>query len=144
MVTLLAHIGIAGQQPKKALANGRASWAPPRTPWGDPDLQGTYTNKDESGIPFERPTQFDGKSVADVDDVELAELIRDRSKQIEDRAPLAGGVTGAGPIHWYENYRAKTRRACLAVDPADGKIPPQTPEADQRAATTAAARSVRG
>jgi hypothetical protein len=144
MVTLLAHIGIAGQQPKKALANGRASWAPPRTPWGDPDLQGTYTNKDESGIPFERPTQFDGKSVADVDDVELAELIRDRSKQIEDRAPLAGGVTGAGPIHWYENYSAKNSRAWLVVEPADGKIPPQTPEADQRAATTAAARSVRG
>jgi hypothetical protein len=27
----------------------------PRTPWGDPDLQGTYTNSNESGIPMERP-----------------------------------------------------------------------------------------
>src|SRR5262245_5794868 len=32
-----------------------SSWTPPRTPWGDPDLQGTYTNKDESGIPMEKP-----------------------------------------------------------------------------------------
>ena len=38
-----------------------------KTPWGDPDLQGTYTNKDESGSPFERPSQFTGKTNADVD-----------------------------------------------------------------------------
>jgi hypothetical protein len=33
-----------------------------------------------------------------VDDVELAELIRERQKQISERAPLAGGETGAGPV----------------------------------------------
>src|SRR6516225_6650527 len=44
-----------------------------RTPWGDPDLQGIYTNKDESGIPFERPVDLAGKRVEEVTDQELAE-----------------------------------------------------------------------
>ena len=30
----------------------------PRTPWGDPDLQGTYTNSNEAGLPMERPADL--------------------------------------------------------------------------------------
>ena len=30
----------------------------PRTAWGDPDLQGTYTSDNSIGVPFERPAQF--------------------------------------------------------------------------------------
>src|SRR5262249_25084057 len=37
-------------------------WAPPRTPWGDPDLQGTYTTDNSIGVPFERPQQFAGRT----------------------------------------------------------------------------------
>ena len=29
-----------------------ASWTPPRTPWGDPDISGSFTNKDEQGVPM--------------------------------------------------------------------------------------------
>jgi hypothetical protein len=150
-VTVIALSSLAmAQQPAKrpsstapGVKNDKA-WAPPRTAWGDPDLQGTYTNKNESGIPFERSNQFEGKALADVDDVELAELIRERQRQISERAPLAGGETGAGPVHWYENYEAKNSRAWLVVDPPDGRIPPQTAEATQRAASLAAARGARG
>ena len=53
-------------------ARTAAPYVPAKTPWGDPDLQGTYTNKDENGIPMERPGQFAGKSVDDVDDSEFA------------------------------------------------------------------------
>jgi len=38
-------------------------YVPPRTPWGDPDLQGTYTNKYELNTPFERPKEFIGEAV---------------------------------------------------------------------------------
>src|SRR5438105_12448667 len=117
---------------------------PPKTPWGDPDLQGVYTNKDESGIPFERPAQFEGKKLEDVDDSEFAELLRERSAATAARAPSAGGETGAGPIHWYENYSARNSRAWLVIEPADGRIPPATPEADRRAAARAASRVGRG
>src|SRR5258708_12070363 len=34
------------------------TWTPPKTPWGDPDLQGTYTSDDYMDTPLERPTPF--------------------------------------------------------------------------------------
>jgi len=121
------------------------TYVPAKTPWGDPDLQGTYTNKDESGIPFERPSRFAGKSNADVDDDELKDLIAERSKAAVDRAPGIGGAeTGAGPTHWYENYGAKNSRAWLVVDPTDGAIPSTTAEANARAAERARLRAGHG
>src|SRR3954469_25318733 len=87
-----------------AAQQGKTAYRPAKTPWGDPDLHGTYTNKDESGIPFERPSQFAGKTLADVDDAELRELIAERNQAALERAPGVGGIdTGAGPTHWYEN-----------------------------------------
>ena len=38
------------------------NWQAPRTPWGDPDLQGTFTTDDELGVPFERPAQIGTRS----------------------------------------------------------------------------------
>ena len=123
----------------------RKAYTPAKTAWGDPDLQGTYTNKDESGIPFERPSQFAGKTNADVDDEELKELIEARAKAAVDRAPGIGGAdTGAGPTHWYENYGARNSRAWLVVDPADGAIPPATAESTTRNAERARLRSGHG
>jgi hypothetical protein len=61
-------------------------------------LQGIFTNKDESGIPFERPNEFAGKQIAEVADQELAELIRERSRQTAERAAGIGGRRlGPGP-----------------------------------------------
>ena len=145
MTTLAGAIAVASfvvvpvvaQAPAAAKAKPAAkSWSPRTTAWGDPDLQGTYTNKDESGIPFERPNEFAGKKIDDADDAELAELIKDRAQQAAARAPGIGGAdTGAGPVHWYENYNAKNSHPWLVADPADGKIPPMTPDAQKRIAT---------
>src|SRR2546427_7658783 len=81
--------------------------AVPRTAWGDPDLQGTYTNSNESGIPMQRPAEFAGRSVKDVTPAELATLIQQRRAQTERTAIVIGGTddndTGAGPSHWHEN-----------------------------------------
>ena len=41
---------------------------------------GHYTDKDENGIPMEKPTQFEGKTLADVDDSELADIVRERNE----------------------------------------------------------------
>jgi hypothetical protein len=128
-----------------ATLSAQKTYAPKKTAWGDPDLQGVYTNKDESGIPFERPNQFAGKTNADVDDEELRELIAERAKAAVDRAPGIGGAeTGAGPTHWYENYGAKNSRAWLVVDPPDGRVPPVTAEATARNADRARLRSGHG
>ncbi|HET8698875.1 MAG TPA: hypothetical protein VFO94_15415, partial [Gammaproteobacteria bacterium] len=45
-----------------AAASAQGGAAPlPRTSWGDPSIEGTYTNKDEYGTPFERPEALAGK-----------------------------------------------------------------------------------
>ena len=128
--------------PRKAPAK---AYVPARTAWGDPDLTGVYTNKDENGIPVERPSQFEGKKLEDVDASEFTEIVRERNEASVARAPGIGGAeTGAGPVHWYEHYDAKNSRPWLITDPADGRIPPVTREAEQRAAARAAARAGRG
>ncbi len=149
LALLLAAAGAptraAAQRAPAARKGPAKAYTPPRTPWGDPDLQGIYTNKDENGIPMERPSQFEGKRLEDIDESEFAEIVRERNAAAAARAPGIGGAeTGAGPVHWYEYYNAKNSRAWLVVDPADGRIPPTTPEAQQRAAARAAARAGRG
>jgi len=143
--TISAQAPAAPSRPASAPVKTTKAYTPAKTPWGDPDVQGIYTNKDESGIPFERPSQFAGKSNGDVDDEELRELIAERAKAAVERAPGIGGAeTGAGPTHWYENYGAKNSRAWLVVDPADGIIPPQTAEATSRNAERARLRAGHG
>ena len=60
----------------------------PRTPWGDPDIQGTYTNSNESGIPMERPAEFAGRRLEDVKPEELAQLIKQRAARDEQTAEV--------------------------------------------------------
>src|SRR5512144_2870932 len=42
------------------------NWKPARTPWGDPDLTGVYSNSEESGIPFEKPAEFGNRRLEDI------------------------------------------------------------------------------
>jgi hypothetical protein len=53
LVSLVAATATVG-----VLAQAQASYSPPRTPWGDPDLQGIWPGTDSIGVPFERPEQF--------------------------------------------------------------------------------------
>jgi hypothetical protein len=132
---------------KKRLAvpkNAR-NWTPPRTAWGDPDIAGVFTNSDESGIPFERPAEFEGRRLEDVSPAELAEMVKQRQKQAIERAPTLSEFPGAtSPMHWFENYGAVNSRAWLVSDPPDGKAPPVTAEGQARAAARAVARSAHG
>ena len=57
-------------------AKAAPGYTPKKTAWGDPDLQGNYTNKYEQGTPFERPAEFDGKKLGDVKGADLAEVIK--------------------------------------------------------------------
>ena len=107
----------------------------PRTPWGDPDLQGTYTNTYENGTPLERPDQFAGRQLEDIKGEELLAL----RKQIQQRTV----DNFEGPIHapnnwWQDNLDLhRGGQAWLVVDPPDGKIPPVTAEGKRRLAQRA-------
>jgi len=103
IVTGLAVHAQAPQRSGSSAAAAAVKTAPPyvpsKTPWGDPDLQGTYTNKDENGIPMERPGQFAGKSADDVDDSEFAEIVRERQQRaLASAAGIGGADTGAGLV----------------------------------------------
>src|SRR5215216_999616 len=126
----------------------KGSVAVPRTPWGDPDLQGTYTNKYEQGTPFERPAEFEGRRSEDIPAAELAAILKERQDEVLLRTALAGGDPAGnlgGPLHWQDQFDiAKGSRAWFVVDPADGRIPQTTAESRTRAAARQTARRGRG
>jgi hypothetical protein len=117
------------------------NWKPARTPWGDPDLTGVYSNSDEAGIPFEKPSQFEGRRLEDITEAELNDLRSARQNATLERAVSASDDPEGHPqLFWWETLNAINSRAWLVNDPPDGKIPPETPEARQRAAARAEAR----
>ena len=118
-------------------AMAQAGRGVPRTPWGDPDLQGTYTSDDSIGVPFARPQQFGTR--AELTDAEFAErekanaeqIVRDQndlpeSKQVKDDAP------NNAPRHWLERPASPSRATSLIVDPPDGRVPAMTQQGQQR------------
>jgi hypothetical protein len=145
-VVSLATVPAAGQaRTPAARANAAArtkTWTSPRTPWGDPDLQGLWTNA--TVTPFERPRELAGKQV--LTEEEAAEFEKhtlqtsnaDRRKGVGTDADVATAYNE----FWYDRGTkvVPTRRTSLVVDPPDGRIPPLTPEAQKRADARAAAR----
>ena len=58
-LVLLAAAAATAQAPlPKAAAPAAKTWTPPKTPWGDQDLQGIYTSDDLMDTPIERPSEF--------------------------------------------------------------------------------------
>jgi hypothetical protein len=134
--------GLQASQRQKSEARSPKPYVPPRTPWGDPDIAGVFTNNDESLTPFERPAQFEGRRLEDITPAELEQLRDQRSDQREEAD--RNRAEFRSPIHWFENFFPQNSRAWLVTDPPDGKVPPQTDEARQRASSRALARAGRG
>jgi hypothetical protein len=141
---LLVALSIVSAHPQ---AQGSASsGATPRTPWGDPDIQGLFTTDDELGVPFERPEQFAGRDA--VNDKEFADRQAQAARQAENDAeefvaPRAGGRGGDGtgpPAHWLERGKP-SRRTSIVIDPPDGRIPYVNDEARKRNAIAVNSRT---
>ena len=123
-----------------------AGWTVPRTPWGAPDLIGTYTNK--TITPVQRPDDLADREFLSED--EIAALERERVERNEQllRAPAerttAGGNVGAYNNFWLDWGTKPTGRTSLIVDPPNGRIPPVTPEYKAHAEARAEDRMTRG
>jgi hypothetical protein len=138
VVTALVAVAWLDSSPVAAQAA-----SPPRTPWGDPDIQGNFTNLWEAGTPFERPEQFAGRRIEDVTREELLKMrlaIQERTREEQ----LAGEIGGTRWIWLDSHNHAKGSMPWFVVDPADGRIPPLTAEAQARQAARAAARKASG
>jgi hypothetical protein len=101
-----------------------------RTPWGDPDLEGTWTNA--TLTPLQRPPEFAGKEFFTPE--EAAQYRRTRIEQTNADRPLPPGQVGAYNDAFFERGTSLVRsgRTSLVVDPQDGRIPALTPEAQQK------------
>ena len=138
----IARAAIEAQTARAAASAAASSYSAPRTPWGDPDLQGNYTNTYENGTPFERPKEFEGRRLEDVKGEELAKIRRG----IEQRTMESFNGPIHAPDNWWQDNLDLDRgsQAWFVVDPADGRIPPMTQEAQRRIAARNAARTQSG
>ncbi|MYI31870.1 MAG: hypothetical protein F4112_02740 [Holophagales bacterium] len=96
--------------------------AQPRTPWGDPDLQGIWTSA--TLTPLERPEAMAGR--ASLSESEASELERTtvESRIAADGTSRPGSVGGYNLIWMDASTRVDAdRRTSLIVDPPDGRIP---------------------
>ena len=136
--------GVAGQTP---------AYQPPRTPWGDPDLQGKWPGTEMVGVPMQRDPKLGTRNVLTEEEfvARRAQFERQAAQDeadfdLETATSTPGGDVG-GPVspppHWLERGRPQYQ-ASLIVDPPDGRMPPLTTEAQQRAQALAAARKQRG
>jgi hypothetical protein len=139
VIALLVPITLVSTiQAQHAGGSAAANWTAPRTPWGDPDLQGNYTNKYETSTPFERPKEFEGRRMEDITAAELAAAIARRQEDTLARAKFFGGDP-EGKIGNSAEFRdiyeiTRGSRPWFVIDPQDGKIPPILPDARARIA----------
>ena len=111
----------------------------PKTPWGEPDLQGLWT--DETDTPLQRSAKFGNQEF--FTEAERAELDQQRSamKGREQRAERGTIADVAGAYN--DAFTPKKRtglRTSRIVDPPNGRLPPQTPEAQKIGAAERAFR----
>jgi hypothetical protein len=140
---LLSAIGLAAaasvtagaQAPAKAAATAKPAAtrpAMPKTPWGDPDIQGTWSSDDLRGVPVQRADEFAGR--AELSDEEFAK----RDAANKDTRTRELNRVGA----FRNDVGTRTfRQTSLVVEPADGRIPPVTPEAQREVAIRQVQRS---
>lgn len=145
--TLLATVAaVALLVPAAALGQAPEDWTLPRTPDGQPDLQGVWANNNIT--PLERPEAWAGKE--SLSDEELAALRVAAAQAVDDGDALFGDqlvlaaianqqassydpTTGNYNQFWIVE-RDFSNRTSLVTDPPDGRVPALTPEAEERRA----------
>jgi hypothetical protein len=126
----MASLPVSGQSGTPALVitafNGGAtqSYTVPKTPWGDPDLQGVWSS-DDATMPMSRPQNFGDRLYQN--DEEFAA----RQKQIQSGITNAENAVGSFRGDF---ARRAFRQTSLIVDPTDGRTPAFTADAQKRRA----------
>jgi hypothetical protein len=114
--------------PAQTSRGAARSWTVAKTPWGDPDLQGFWTNT--TTTPLQRPADLADKPVLTPEEYAKrnAEVA---ARSNTDQSPRKGDP-GNYTDFWYERG-ALNYRTSLVIDPPDGKIPALTAEEQKRA-----------
>ena len=148
-------------------AQGEQTYTAPRTPWGDPDFQGSWENR--TPTPLERDRQYgtreflteeeaaqraailgglpDGDESAIADDLAAADVRRyERADNVDPNLP-GRALSGAAYNSFWNapvNERITSLRTSQIIDPPDGRLPPYTREVLEEWDEREAARVHRG
>jgi hypothetical protein len=131
-VVVLAPMTRTSAQSSAAAGTTPAASSSLKTPWGEPDLQGIWT--DETATPLQRPARYANQEV--FTEAERAELDRVRSEVLgrERRAERGTERDVSGSYNnVFVSFKRTGARTSLIVDPPNGRIPPLTPEAQKLA-----------
>jgi hypothetical protein len=154
-------VPFAGQNPARP-SKAAKPYTTPRTPWGDPDLQGVWPGTDMVGTPLERPLNFGERNALTEDEyrqrqaraknqevIDSQETVNDITRCDPNRGGLgntpttcSNGVSIGPPLYWDDRGKP-TYQASLVVEPKNGRIPPLTAAAQKMQAERAAARQAR-
>jgi hypothetical protein len=128
-IVALAAAGVAAQGQPAA----KSTYKAPRTTDGQPDFQGYWTNL--TYTPYERPKELANKPFYTEQEALEAfnKAVGDSQNQVVHYVNTDFGAT---PV---QTGAQPNRRTSLVIDPADGRIPPLTPDAQKREAVRAAA-----
>jgi hypothetical protein len=132
--TISVSIDRAWAQAPAGSASASASTAALKTPWGEPDLQGIWT--DETDTPLQRPAKYASQEFftpeqrAELDKARSELLGNERERTEHGTArDVAGAYNSA-----FVSFKRTGARTSLVVDPPNGQMPPLTPEAQLIAA----------
>jgi hypothetical protein len=137
---------MSGQAPaartQGAATKKPSTWKMPRTPWGDPDLQGTWNNG--TITPLERPREAGEKELLTREEEEELNNQSDTRATVDNRPKdAAADVELAYDQFWWDRGKS-IGRTSLIIDPKDGRLPPLTAEGQKLQAERAPERRTRG
>src|SRR5262252_266471 len=138
MAGIVTTVGVSGQgkvdSPGVMTPDGGVpalgSYKVPKTPWGEPDLQGTYNANDLQGVPMQRAqsagtryrlndSEFNQRVAQRDENVKndnSDEFTLDRAEEFEARFGTVGGAVSPPP-HWLERARTVSRVTSYVIDP---------------------------
>ena len=123
---------IAGQAPaaKTKQAKPGKAYTPPKTPWGDPDLEGIWPGN--MGVPMQRNAKLGDRATLTDEEFAAKEAQAQKQAQADSESVAASDTkVGIGPPSYWTERGKPTRQASLIVDPPNGRLPALTAEAER-------------
>ena len=121
---------IAADQPAAKTKPAKA-WTPPKTPWGDPDLRGTWPLDELGRTPQQRPPQYGDRLYLTDEEYNKAMAAAQAGLKAAENEEKVNKLGGG---HWFEGG-VPLRQTSLIVEPKNGRLPPLTDKGKQLAAT---------
>jgi len=130
---------VFAQSPGSPKPLAKAGYTTPKTPWGEPDLRGTFTSDNSIGVPFERPPQFGDRATLNENEFEArdkanAEQIAKDNNEHPETAFEEDAASNNAPRHWLERGFELSNASSLVKDPPNGRLPALTPDGQRRQA----------